>query len=77
MTVASLRGPGPLADSIRTIALAVVALLGALVMFVAAVFAAGLLGRRRRRTRCDHDYRRPGSGGEAAPPVDHQETNHA
>jgi hypothetical protein len=47
MTVATLRGSGPLADSIRTVALAVVALLGALVIFVAAVFAVGLLGQRR------------------------------
>ena len=47
MTVARLRGPGPLADSIRTVALAVVAIVFALVVFVPVVFAVGLLGQRR------------------------------
>jgi hypothetical protein len=37
----------PLADSIRTVALAVVAIVGALVVFVAVAFAVGLLGHRR------------------------------
>jgi hypothetical protein len=44
---ASLGGTGPLADSVRTVAVVVVAALGALVVFVAAVFALGVLDQRK------------------------------
>jgi hypothetical protein len=44
---ASLRGAGPVADGVRAIGLIVVAVLGALVVFVAAVFAAGILAQRQ------------------------------
>ena len=47
MLAASLRGSGPLADSIRTVAVVVVAVLGVLVVFVAAMFAVALLEQRR------------------------------
>lgn len=46
MLAASLRGTGPLADSIRIVAV-VVAALGAVVVFVAAVFAVAILDQRK------------------------------
>jgi hypothetical protein len=46
MLAASLRGAGPVADGVRAIGLIVVAVLGAVVVFVAAVFAAGILAQR-------------------------------
>ena len=47
MLAASLRGAGPLAESIRVVAMVVVAALGALVMFIATLFAVALLDQRR------------------------------
>jgi len=47
MLAASLRGAGPLAESVRTAAVVVVAALGALVVFVAAVFAVAILDQRK------------------------------
>jgi hypothetical protein len=47
MLAASLGAGGPVADGVRAIGLIVVAMVGALVVFVAAVFAAGLLDQRR------------------------------
>ena len=43
MLSASLRGGGPLADSVRLVAVVVVAALGALVVFVVVVFAVAIL----------------------------------
>jgi hypothetical protein len=43
MLAASLGGTGPVAEGVRVIGLIVVAMLGALVVFVAAVFAVALL----------------------------------
>jgi hypothetical protein len=47
MLAASLRGTGPVADGVRTAAVVVVAALGALVVFVAAVFAVAVLDQRK------------------------------
>jgi hypothetical protein len=47
MLAASLGTGGPVADGVRAIGLIVVAVLGALVVFVAAVFAAGILAQRQ------------------------------
>jgi hypothetical protein len=47
MLAASLRGAGPLANSVRTVAVGVVAMVGALVVFVAAAFAVALLDQRK------------------------------
>ena len=47
MLAASLGSGGPVADGVRAIGLVVVAMVGALVVFVAAVFAAGLLAQRQ------------------------------
>jgi hypothetical protein len=47
MLAASLGTGGPIADGVRTIGLIVVAIIGALVVFVAAVFAVGILHQRQ------------------------------
>lgn len=47
MLAASLGVGGPIADGARTIGLIVVAILGALVVFVAAVFAVAVLDQRK------------------------------
>jgi hypothetical protein len=47
LLAASLGSGGPVADGVRAIGLIVVAAVGALVVFVAAVFAAGLLAQRQ------------------------------
>ena len=47
MMAASLGGNGSVADGVRIVAVVVVAALGALVVFVAAVFAVALLEQRR------------------------------
>jgi hypothetical protein len=47
MLAASLGTGGPVADGVRAVGLVVVAVVGALAVFVAAVFAAGLLGQRQ------------------------------
>jgi hypothetical protein len=47
MLAASLGTGGPVADGVRTIGLIVVAVIGALVVFVAAVFAFGVLANRQ------------------------------
>jgi hypothetical protein len=47
MLAANLRGTGPIAESVRTVAVVVVAALGALVVFVAAVFAVAILDQRK------------------------------
>jgi hypothetical protein len=47
MLAASLGGNGSVADGVRIVAVVVVAALGALVVFVAAVFAVALLEQRR------------------------------
>ena len=47
MLAASLGTGGPIADGVRTIGLIVVAIIGALVVFVAAVFAVGILHHRQ------------------------------
>jgi hypothetical protein len=47
MLAASLPGAGPMAAGVRVIGLIIVAILGALIVFVAAVLAAGLLAQRR------------------------------
>jgi len=47
MLAASLGSAGPVADGVRAIGLIVVAMLGALVVFVAAVFAVGILSQRQ------------------------------
>jgi hypothetical protein len=47
MLVASLGTGGPVADGIRAVGLVVVAMVGALVVFVVAVFAAGVLAQRQ------------------------------
>jgi hypothetical protein len=47
MMAASLTTGGPIADGVRTIGLIVVAIVGALVVFVAAVFAVALLDQRK------------------------------
>ena len=45
MLAASLGTGGPVADGVRAIGLIVVAMVGALVVFVATVFAAGVLAQ--------------------------------
>jgi hypothetical protein len=47
MLAASLGASGPVADGVRAVGLIVVAMLGGLVVFVAAVFAVGVLARRQ------------------------------
>ena len=47
MLAASLGTGGPIADGVRTIGLIVVAIVGALVVFVAAVFTIGVLDQRK------------------------------
>ena len=47
MLAASLGTGGPVADGVRAIGLIVVAMVGALVVFVAAVFAVGVLAQRQ------------------------------
>jgi hypothetical protein len=47
MLAASLGSGGPVADGVRAVGLVVVAVVGALVMFVAAVFAVGVLAQRQ------------------------------
>jgi hypothetical protein len=47
MLAASLRGGGPLADGVRTVAVVVVAALGALVVFVVAMFTVAVLDQRK------------------------------
>jgi hypothetical protein len=47
MLAASLRTAGPIADGVRTVGLIVVTILGALVVFVAAVFAVAVLDQRK------------------------------
>jgi hypothetical protein len=47
MLAASLGAGGPVADGVRVIGLIVVACLGALVVFSAAVLAVGVLGQRQ------------------------------
>jgi hypothetical protein len=47
MLAASLGGAGPVADGVRVIGLIVVGVLGALVVFVAAVFTVGILHQRQ------------------------------
>jgi hypothetical protein len=45
--LASLATGGPVADGVRAVGLIVVAMVGALVVFVAAVFAVGILAQRQ------------------------------
>jgi hypothetical protein len=47
MLAASFRAGGPIADGVRVIGLIVVGMVGALVVFVAAVFAVGILDQRK------------------------------
>ena len=47
MLAASLGTGGPIADGVRAIGLIVVAIVGGLVVFVAAVFAVGVLEQRQ------------------------------
>jgi hypothetical protein len=47
MLAASLGAGGPVADGVRVVGLLVVAMVGALVVFVAAVFAVGVLAQRQ------------------------------
>jgi hypothetical protein len=47
MLAASLRAGGPIADGVRVIGLIVVGMVGALVVFVAAVFAVGILDQHK------------------------------
>jgi hypothetical protein len=47
MLAASLAAGGPVAAGVRAIGLIVVAMVGGLVVFVAAVFAVGVLGQRQ------------------------------
>ena len=47
MLAASLGAGGPVAAGVRAIGLIVVAIVGGLVVFVAAVFAVGVLGQRQ------------------------------
>jgi hypothetical protein len=47
MLAASLGGAGPVADGVRIVGLIVAAILGTLVVFVAAVFAVAVLGQRK------------------------------
>ena len=47
MLAASLGGNGSVADGVRIVAVVVVAALGALVVFVAAVFAVAVLDQRK------------------------------
>jgi hypothetical protein len=47
MLAASLGAGGPVADGVRAIGLIVVAMLGSLVVFVAAMFAVGVLAQRQ------------------------------
>jgi hypothetical protein len=47
MLAASLGAGGPVADGVRVVGLIVVAVVGALVVFVAAVFAIGVLAQRQ------------------------------
>jgi hypothetical protein len=47
MLAASLAAGGPVAAGVRTIGLIVVAMVGGLVVFVAAVFAVGVLDQRQ------------------------------
>jgi hypothetical protein len=47
MLAASLGAGGPVADGVRAIGLIVVAMVGALVVFVAAMFAVGMLSQRQ------------------------------
>jgi hypothetical protein len=47
MLAASLGAGGPVADGVRAVGLVVVVMVGALVVFVAAVFAVGVLAQRQ------------------------------
>jgi hypothetical protein len=47
MLAASLGAGGPVADGVRAVGLVVVAIVGGLVVFVAAVFAVGMLAQRQ------------------------------
>jgi hypothetical protein len=47
MLAASLGTGGPVADGVQVVGLVVVAMVGALVVFVVAVFAAGVLAQRQ------------------------------
>ena len=47
MLAASLGAGGPVADGVRAVGLIVVAMVGALVVFVAAVLTVGILDQRR------------------------------
>jgi hypothetical protein len=47
MLAASLGVGGPVADGVRVVGLIVVAMVGALVVFVAAVFTVGVLAQRQ------------------------------
>jgi hypothetical protein len=47
MLAANVGGGGPIADGVRTIGLIVAALLGAVVVFVTAIFAVALLDQRK------------------------------
>jgi hypothetical protein len=47
MLAASLGAGGPVADGVRVVGLVVAAVVGGLVVFMAAVFAAGLLAQRQ------------------------------
>jgi hypothetical protein len=47
MLAASLGTAGPVADGVRAVGLIVAAMVGALVMFVAAAFAVGMLSQRQ------------------------------
>jgi hypothetical protein len=47
MLAASLGGAGPVPDGVRAVGLIVVAMLGAMVVFVAAVLAVGILDQRQ------------------------------
>jgi hypothetical protein len=47
MLAASLGGAGPVADGVRAVGLIVVAMVGTLVVFVAAVFTVGILDQRQ------------------------------
>jgi hypothetical protein len=47
MLAASLGTAGPVADGVRAVGLIVVAMVGALAVFVASVFAVGMLSQRQ------------------------------
>ena len=47
MLAASLGAGGPVADGVRAVGLIVVAMVGALVVFMAATFAVGMLSQRQ------------------------------